>query len=63
MAMGRVEAISRSYQESMASTSGLMDWVILGMVALVIILVGGYYVSNFFKRRRLAKRKKQRMKR
>lgn len=60
MAMGRVEAISRSYQEGMDNTP--TELVLIGMVVLIIFMVAGYFVSSYFKRRRFQKRQKQRLK-
>ena len=60
MPMGRVEAISRSYQESMNDNP--IGLVAAGLTGLVIFMVVGYFVSTFLKRRRLEKRKAQRRK-
>ena len=58
--MGRVEAISQSYQAAKEGNS--MEMVAIGMVGLILFMVGGYFLSTYLKRRRLEKRKMERLK-
>ncbi len=60
MAMNRVEAISRSYQEGMDSTP--VDLVVIGMIMLFFLMIGGYLLSKYIRRRRFQKRQEERLK-